>query len=149
MKNRWVAALFTCLVFAPGPVFAALGEDESSIEADGARVEGTVRPTQEKAYTVYEIRTSSGTVVREYVEPGGKVFAITWRGPWMPDLRQFLGKYFEVFRRAERGHHARRRPFVINEPDFVLHSSGRMRSFFGEAHVPSLVPDGVRVEELP
>ncbi len=67
----------------------------------------------------------------------------------MPDLRRLLGKYFEVFRRAERAHHARRRPFVIDEPDFVLHSGGRMRSFFGEAHVPSLVPEGVRVEALP
>jgi hypothetical protein len=144
MKNVWVAAcVVACLCLGPRSAFASLGEDESSIETDGARID-----RQEK-YTVYEIRTRSGTLIREYVAPAGKVFAVTWRGPGMPDLRPLLGKYFDVFRCAQRGHHARRRPFVIDEPDFVLHSSGRMRSFFGDAHVPSLVPDGVRVEALP
>lgn len=144
------AALFAvCLVLVSPRVFASLGEDESSVEADRASADGDLRASHEEKYTVYEIRMSSGVVIREYMSPAGNVFAVTWRGPWMPDLRRLLGRYFEVFQRAERGQHARRRPFVVDAPDFVLHSSGRMRAFFGEAHVPSLVPAGVRVEALP
>jgi hypothetical protein len=143
------AGLLASVSLVARPVLASLGEGESSIEADAAKAEAVVRPSTEENYTVYEFQTSSGILVREYAAPGGNVFAVTWRGPWMPDLRQLLGSYFEVFRRAERGHHARRRPFVVQEPDFVLHSSGRTRSFFGGAHVPSLVPAGVRVEALP
>jgi hypothetical protein len=149
MKILRAASLVACLLFASPSVFASLGEGESSIEADGASAAGTVRANPQEKYTVYEIRTASGILIREYIAPGGKVFAVTWRGPWMPDLRRLLGTYFEVFQRAERGHHARRRPFVVDEPDFVLHSGGRMRAFFGEAHVPSLVPADVRAEALP
>ena len=127
---------------------AALGEDEASITADEAQMKGDHSAIAGEKYTVHEIRTRSGISIREYIVPGNKVFAVTWRGPWLPDMRQLLGTYFGTFSRALRVKHSRHRPFVIVDPALVVHSSGHMRSFFGEAHVPSLVPEGVSVEAL-
>jgi hypothetical protein len=36
-------------------------------------------------------RRPEGTSVRRYVSPAGKVVAVAWKGPVMPDLRQVLG----------------------------------------------------------
>ena len=73
------------------PAFAALGEDAASIENDRAQMKGQSRLTSVAGYSVQEIQLPSGTVVREYVSSGGKVFAVSWRGPVIPDLRQTLG----------------------------------------------------------
>ena len=59
---------------------------------------------------MHEITTPSGTVVREYVSPDGKVFGVAWRGAFLPDFQQILGSYYGEFakdaqaaRRAQPG----------------------------------------------
>src|SRR5450755_5113228 len=84
------------------PAFAALGADASSIASDGLQMKGMVRVSAAQAYSVHEIETPSGTLVREYVSPAGKVFAVAWRGPKMPDLQQTLGVYFKQYSEAPR-----------------------------------------------
>jgi hypothetical protein len=111
-------------------------------------MKGSYKATAASKYTVHEIRLSSGVVVREFVGSDAKVFAVAWRGPFLPNLRQLLGAYFEPYTRAARTGHARHRPFVVDEPGLVVHSSGHSRWFIGEAHIPAALPDGVRVEDL-
>jgi len=82
------------------PAFAALGEPASSVQADQAHMQGTLRTTQTQAYTIHEIRAATGTIVREYVSSSGRVFAVAWQGPWPPDMRQILGSYFEQYQQA-------------------------------------------------
>ena len=57
-------------------------------------------------YNVHEMQSAAGTVVREYIssagESAGKVFAVTWQGPWPPDMRQLLGSYFEQYMQAAK-----------------------------------------------
>jgi hypothetical protein len=140
-----VLALF--LVLVPRPALAALGGDQASVEADAAQMKGTRTVTTNAKYVVHEIVLPSGTAVREYLS-AGRIFAVAWRGPWLPDMTILLGSYFERYQKASRSHRSSHRPFVIDGPDLVVRSGGHMRAFFGEAHVPALLPKGVRVEEL-
>jgi hypothetical protein len=140
-----VLALF--FVLFPRPALAALGGDEASVDVDAAQMKGTRTVTTNAKYVVHQIVLPSGTVVREYLS-AGRIFAVTWRGPWLPDMSVLLGSSFERYKKASRSHRGSHRPFVVDEPDLVVHSAGHPRAFFGEAHLPALFANGVRVEEL-
>ena len=76
------------------PALAALGGDVSSVEADRAHMKASIQVTQADGYDVHQMRIDGGTVVKEYVSPEGRVFAVTWQGPFVPDMQQVLGSYF-------------------------------------------------------
>jgi hypothetical protein len=123
-----------------GPALAALGGDVTSIEADRVYLKGAVRVTPTVDYSVHEIDTSSG-VVQEYVSSSGKVFALSWRGAGIPDLRQMLGGYYGEFAQARNSApHYNHHQMEIRTPNVVVQSSGHLRTFFGRAWVPALLP---------
>ncbi|MGH8144512.1 MAG: DUF2844 domain-containing protein [Steroidobacteraceae bacterium] len=142
-----VAAL---IALAP-PALAALGGSADSISADSSTLRGQLRSTPFVQYDVEEITTGALTV-REYVTRAGQVFAVTWHGPVPPDLRQLLGTYFGRFQSAAAQAHRTRpgihRHFSLAQPDLVVQSSGRLRSFLGIAYLPALLPDGVSISQL-
>jgi hypothetical protein len=148
MKRFRLLFPFLLLAGMVRPASATLGEAAQSIQNDQVRIRGTVRVSQKQAYAVQEIQAPYGTVVREYVSPSsGKVFAITWQGPRIPDLHQLLGSYFEQYARAvqsRRGHG----PLIIQVPGLVVQSTGHQRSFSGRAYLPQEVPAGVRAHTL-
>jgi hypothetical protein len=128
---------------APIEAYATLGGNVASI-LDNEQHLGAVRQVRPLAKGErHDLVLPSGTVVHEYVAPGGAVYALTWRGPRMPDMRELFGAYFaELARRDIRtssGHHR----LTIVGPDFMVRSSGHPRSFEGRAWVPSLVPSGI------
>ena len=90
------------LALAPGLASATLGEPEVSVQADSAKLQSSVKMTDQSLFRVHEMTLDTGTVVREFVALDGKVFAVSWRGPYMPNLRQALGKYFDVMTSAPR-----------------------------------------------
>ena len=103
------------------------------------------------AYTITESLLDNGTRVQEFVTPAGLVFAVSWRGPVLPDLRALLGDYMGIFQRyteAARQAGLRGGPVNLAQEGLVLRSSGRMGHFSGHAYVPSLVPHGVNIHEL-
>lgn len=134
------------------PAAASLGGTVDSVETDRAQMKATARVTATNAaYTVHEIQTPNGTIVREYVTSGGQVFAVSWRGPARPNLQQLFGSYFDQYVLAAKqaklqqpGHG----PGSIQEPNLVVHSGGHMRFYFGKAYIPQMVPDGVQVDAL-
>lgn len=132
---------------------AALGGDLSSVGQDRVHIKATVRTQPAAAtpgsFSVTELVTPEGVTVREFLTAGGKVFAVTWAGPAVPDLRQLLGPYFADYASSttptgHRGHSHR----TVMRDDLVVRSSGRMRAFSGTAYVPSLVPTGVAINDL-
>jgi hypothetical protein len=137
---------------SPSPASAALGGDETTVPADQARMKGTLRSTPTKAYRVHEIKAQTGTVVREYVSPAGKIFAVVWQGPFLPDLRRLLGSCFEQFSQSAQNlkskHPRVRGSLLIQEPGLVVQTGGHMRAYFGRAYIPELVPQGVHIEEI-
>jgi hypothetical protein len=133
------------------PARASLGGDTATIQADQLHMQGTRTTKAAESYTVHEIQAATGTVVREYLSPEGKVFAVAWNGPWLPDLRQLLGGYFEQYRAAaqpQSGARRVRKPVMIDRPGLVVQVGGHIRAFSGRAYVPEMLPSGVRAEDI-
>jgi hypothetical protein len=128
--------------------YASLGDNVKTIQSDQAHMKASVRTTQSSGFVMHELQSQSGVRVREYVSPAGQVFAVAWEGPFMPDLRQVLGTYFDQFSQAAQARRARGAPLIIHEPGLVVESGGRMRSFFGRAYVPQMIPANVRTESI-
>lgn len=155
LKQRLLAttAFIVLAVAGTGKACAALGGDVDSIVQDRIHTKamlrtGTAVTPASANYSVHELLTPAGTAVREFVSAGGKVFAVTWSGPAMPDLRQLLGPYFADFSSTtapRTGGHMHR---SIERSDLVVRSTGRMRAFSGKAYVPSLIPTGVLINDL-
>ena len=130
--------------------FGALGGDVPSVQADVAHLQGTLRVNLAASYTVHEIQTPAGTKVREYLSPAGKVFAVAWQGPWLPDLQQLLGSYFAQYQLAAHSPRQRvaRTPVSVHDANLVVEQSGHMRSFVGRAYLVDQLPSGATPESI-
>lgn len=151
MKRVLAIAGVLAIFASPWSLRASLGSDRASVETDRAKLQGQLQSTTSDAFTVHEIQAASGVKVREYVSPGGKVFAVAWRGPFHPDLRQVLGSYYEEYMKAAESERANRHghgPLLIEEPGLVMEISGHLRSFWGRAYVPQMLPANVRAEDI-
>jgi len=134
------------LIAAATPAWASLGGDTASIQADQLHMRGSRTMRAAESFTVHEIQAATGTVVREYISANGKVFGVAWQGPWIPDMRQLLGSYFDQYaqaNQAQRGARMRRGPILINQPGLVVQIGGHPRAFTGRAYVPEMLPSGV------
>jgi len=143
------AALAIAVVGLPMSTWAALGGDATSVQDDVVHMKGALRTAPGASYTVHEISAPGGTVVREYISPQGKVFAVSWRGPFMPDLQQLLGTHFAAFQQSIQARTYRvRGPAVLETPGLVVQSAGHMRSFTGRAYLPDNLPQGVTAQAI-
>jgi hypothetical protein len=137
------------LTLAATPAAAVLGEYESSVSLDQQYMRGEDRVTTNQGYKLHQITSPNGAVVSEYVSPEGKVFAVSWRGPFIPNLQQLLGSYTTQVQQAAQAQTRRRGgPLVVRRSDFVFVNGGHMRSFHGIAYVPSLLPKNVSPEDV-
>jgi hypothetical protein len=100
------------------------------------------------SYTVREAKDADSVTIREYVLPTNVVFAVTWRGPVRPDMRELLGSYFLNFANPGEGRTHGIGPMVQHNSAFHIESAGHTGYFFGKAYVPRLVPANVRTESL-
>ncbi|GAC1453885.1 MAG: hypothetical protein PVSMB6_08900 [Steroidobacteraceae bacterium] len=132
-----IALALTAL--ATAPAFGALGGDVATVESDRARLQGVTRVTAVAGVTVHEIQTPAGLLVREYAT-AGKVFAVSWRGPGIPDLNQLLGTYSAAFQQASPAAAHNRHHLAAQTPEVVVESHGQLRTFFGRAWAPALLP---------
>lgn len=130
------------------PAAATLGEDVASVRADQTQMDAALQITGAAKFAVHEILVPSGTVIKEYVSPAGMVFAVSWEGPSLPDLRQLLGRYFDEYIGTLRSRDVGRGSRRTQGPGLVVQSGGHMRAFFGRAYVPQMLPRGVLAEEI-
>ncbi|HEV2698790.1 MAG TPA: DUF2844 domain-containing protein [Terriglobales bacterium] len=141
------AALLAFALLSASSAFATLGEDVSSVEADQAHLKTSVRVVANRLYSVHEMQTPAGTIIRQYASPEGTVFAVSWRG-FSPDLRQLLGEHFhEYVAAASQKAHAGR-GVHIETGDLVFESGGHMRYVVGRAFLRSKLPSGVGSDEI-
>jgi hypothetical protein len=145
-------ALAVLIVVRATTVSASLGGNVTSVQDDRVHMQGALRQVVGSgAFTLHEMQSATGIVVREYVAPDGTVFGVTWQGPTLPDLRQLLGPYFPRFqqeadrlKRARRGHG----PLTVDLGDVIVQSGGHPRAFTGRAYLPGLVPHGVGTDAI-
>jgi hypothetical protein len=153
LMAKWIlySAVTFSLLGLPLPAFAALGASVDSVRDDQVRLQARIAVTAGGPYEVHELTSALGTVVREYVSPNGKVFAVSWQGPFMPDLKQLLGNYFEQYLSAakeKRQRQSGRLPLNIEKPSLVMQNSGHLRAYSGRAYDPGLLPAGVSADDL-
>jgi hypothetical protein len=150
-KTKWnrplLAAVLSLIVFAV-PACAELGGTISTIQADQLKMGASRQVTSTSGYQLHEMQSQKGIRVREYASPNGIVFGVTWNGPWMPDLRQLLGPYFNQYMAAAEGRKAARGPVSIQLPGLIVERGGHARSFFGRAYVPQMIPQGVTADAI-
>jgi hypothetical protein len=134
-----------CCLGAGRTAHATLGGDVASVAVNHQRLGGEIHVQKLASGERHELTLPSGLVVHEYLSPGGAVYAITWHGPRMPDLRELLGPYFAQISQRDafprNGHHQ----MMVTGADLVIRSGGHRGSFSGRAWVPSLVPAGVDI----
>jgi len=103
------------------------------------------------AYRTWVTTTADGSVIKEFANHDGVVFAVTWQGPWRPDLKQLLGSYYTTFQQesAQRvSMHARAPSHVFSKQGLFVSTRGHARAFEGLAYVQALLPPGVSPAEL-
>jgi hypothetical protein len=148
-RSPWTLLGTLALTLIAAPAFATLGGGVASIEADRTKLQGQAQVTTVAGVTVHEITTAAGTLVREYLTPDGAVFAFTWRGPFIPDMRQLLGTYYEQYAvAAKQAHPVGKRHLSVQLPGLVVESSGHMRAFAGRAWDPTLLPQNFSLSNL-
>ena len=132
------------------PARAALGGDVTSVEADRAHLKATsleVRPAE--AYEVHSLQAPGGTIISEYVSPAGRVFAVAWHGPFIPEMQQILGSYFQQYSAALGAKRPYgRRPLNIQETGLVVQTGGHMGAYFGRAYLPEMLPPSLKADEI-
>lgn len=149
--RRWIcAAALAVLTGLCVPAFASLGGNVNTVEADRVHMNATVSVSQTRAYAIHEMQSRAGTVVDEYVSPAGTVFAVTWHGPFAPDMQQVLGTYFQQYVTAinAQPHRYGHPPLNIEEPGLVIQTAGHIRAHFGRAYVPNMLPEGTTADEI-
>lgn len=120
----------------------------AAVSAKAAVASGATSATR---YTVSQTVLDNGTTLSEYATPAGLVFALSWEGPFMPDLSSLLGSYFSAFKTQADASRATRNigtPVGIDAGSVVVRSSGRMRSYSGYAYAPDLIPAGVTISDV-
>jgi hypothetical protein len=113
--------------------------------------QSSVVSTGAASYTLVQHQLESGTLVQEFVDGSGKVFAVSWSGPFLPDLKELLGAYFDAMAAQGRaqGRAAQRSRLTLRTPEVVIVSSGHMGALEGRAWLPSRLPPGFDVRAMP
>lgn len=122
--------------------FAGLG---SAPSAPGPRIlsQSALTVATSATYTDLKETLESGTEVHEYVNAQGTVFAVSWAGPFLPDLREVLGVKFDTMVNHVRQRAGGARSQVrVQQDDVVIFSGGRPGGFSGRAWMPALLPAG-------
>ena len=140
--------ILTALFISTAPAWAVLGQSIDSVRSDQLHLKGQLHSTALEGYSVQQINSTDGTVVKEFVSPSGTVFGISWAGPTMPNLSQLLGTYFTQFEQAPRSSVRRHGPMTVRTDQLVVESGGHMRSFHGRAYATGLLPGNLSAEVI-
>ena len=149
---RLIAAALSIVALTCGAARgrASLGGRYVTVEADRAHMGGAVRSTSAGTHMVHALTSISQGTVREFTRPDGTVFAVAWRGPARPDLRQILGVSFDTFQSSivVSGRRRLRGPLAMRSDGLVVHSAGHPGAFWGFAYLPQALPPGFDVDAL-
>ncbi len=129
---------------------ASLGGSQTSVDQDRAHLSAKrMLSTTNSAYSLHTLSLANGDVVREFMNPDGTVFAVTWQGPARPDLRELLGAHFDTLQADNTGRTRRTRGYMaVNRSDFVVHAAGHSGAFWGAAYLPQALPSGFDLSDL-
>ena len=149
-RRRNAGWAFAALLATASPALASLGAGRESIDTDRRQLAARHSAVAASTHTVHVLTQANGEVIREFERADGVVFAVAWRGPARPDLRQLLGARFDIVQADNvlPGGRRTRRPLAVRRPDFALASGGHPGAFWGAAYLPALAPPGFSLKDL-
>lgn len=101
------------------------------------------------SYNVSTTVLTGGTTVHEYAGADGTVFAVSWNGPFLPNLRTLLGEQFQTLTSESAKHpKAGRGQLHIVHPDVTIESTGHMRAYAGRAWINAKLPAGFSTQDI-
>jgi hypothetical protein len=143
-----------CAVVSAAPAWAGLGGAPtypSAPRTPGIRTMTTANGVA-ASYTVTTATLANGTVIHEYLDGAGTVFAVSWRGPRVGSLDTLLGHYFPAWqkglaeaRAARGGGHG---PVSMHGADLAVESGGHMGALTGRAWLPKALPQGMSTDQI-
>ena len=96
-----------------------------------------------------------GSRLREYSKDDkSNVYALAWSGKRHPDFRSLLGPYTQEYddaiaaQKDEKHKRIRGRSRVIQTEHLKIYLHGHAMNMWGRITVPSLMPEGVREDEI-
>lgn len=132
------------------PAHATLGGAYESVEKDRAHMTARASSARTASYSVHILTLANQGVIKEFTRRDGTVFAVAWRGPGRPDLRQLLGSSFEQMQSENLSSSGRRtrRPMSVGRSDLVVQSAGHPGAFWGFAYLPLSEPADFSIGDL-
>lgn len=135
--------------FFTGGSWAGLGAAPVHWPAQAGAARASTLSTGLASYTVVQRQLDSGTTVQEFVDSSGTVFAVSWAGPFLPDLKELLGIHFDALVAQGQRQGAQRSRLAVQNADAVIVSEGHMGALQGRAWLPSGLPAGFDVRGVP
>ncbi|WP_413289396.1 DUF2844 domain-containing protein [Bdellovibrio sp. HCB337] len=149
MKTLHLFVVCIAVLFSPAFSQATLGASVNSKATNLTAVNASQKVGSTEKYSNYEYE-QNGNTVKEFSSSEGVVFAVSWRGISKPDLNALFGSYFneytEAFDKVPKQYGVK--SLSMKTTQMVIRRGGRMRDQSGFVYVPSLVPEGVNVEDL-
>jgi hypothetical protein len=142
LRNKFVAMLVASAA-------ASVGAGDFGAGATGLGRTTSMTTTAAVPYKKLEHKHASGTTVVRYIDATGTLFAVTWSGPFLPDLQELLGMHFASFSRAQERATGLHAPLVVRSDDVVIVAHGHMGAFAGWAWLPPRLPAGFDPRTLP
>lgn len=141
------------LAFAGGRAGATLGEPVATVDSDRAQLRSAHRVVQAAGarFQVHVLALPDGSTIREFVAPGGRVFALAWSTRLKPRLGPLLGAQAGAYAAAASAALAApgvRHAVSLSSGDLVVRAAAHLNAHAGLAYLRSLVPEGVRIDEL-
>lgn len=130
--------------------WATLGGDEKSVTQDQEMLKAQPLdlPTQKNLCEGCRVvaMQAHGYKVKEFINAGNEVFAISWRGLSHPDLKILLGKYHADIHSAEAKIHKGRRyvRHPVKSSYVTLIRGGHQGDIRGRAILNAKVPPGFK-----
>jgi hypothetical protein len=148
MKNliKLLGASLLCAALCP-PAFATLGGNTVSVlNYPGLSISHEV--TSLPQFDRHEGVTALGSVIREYTNRQGRVFAVTWTGPVAPDLKSLLGEYAPRFNQAAAAVRASHHVMAVTDGELSVSLLRLPRGWSGRAVLTDSIPDGVAARDI-
>lgn len=140
------------LVMLSAPAWAVLGGGVADIQGEQLRL----RATRSVGYafhggSVHVLRLPDSSLIQQFVNAQGIVYAVAWNTRLKPDFKPLLGRYAADFDAGVAD--ARRTPGIkrnvfVDHGDLAVHSGGRLGSFVGKAWLKSQLPAGSTANEI-
>jgi hypothetical protein len=128
---------------------AGLGEPVLRIEQDRLALRAApATVTHAPSYDRHELRAADGTVVHEFADRAGRVFAITFEGPVKPDLKVLLSDRYAEYAARLHASPSTHKVYTHMSSTLQLSIIKGPRAFLGSAVLPGAAPAGFDPRDL-